>query len=89
MQEAICYSGQPLTHPCLRPIYPNLLQCCAAEDMLAAVAHATGSAIGIAVERLETVSLAGLPEHLFTTDMSAAHIRYNAWARDASIWMYV
>lgn len=44
--------------------------------MLAAIAHATGCTIGIAGERLETVSLAGLPEHFFTTDMSATHIRY-------------
>lgn len=47
-----------------------------AEDMLAAIATATGSLIGIPVGRLETVRIAGLPERLFTTDMSATHIRY-------------
>lgn len=44
--------------------------------MLAAIATATGCLIGIRVERLETVRLAGLPERLFTPDMSATHIRY-------------
>ena len=47
-----------------------------AEDMLAAVAHATGEQIGVSVERLQTISIAGLPEELFTADMSAARIRY-------------
>ena len=46
-----------------------------AEDMLAAIAHATKTRIGIAAERLHAVNLAGLPEHFFTTDMSSTHIR--------------
>lgn len=48
--------------------------------MLAAIASATDCLIGIPVGRLETVRLAGLPERLFTTDMSATHIRYVALA---------
>ncbi len=47
----------------------------AAEDMLAAIAHATGTAVGIAAERLNTVSIAGLPTELFTADMSSTRIR--------------
>lgn len=47
-----------------------------AEDMLAAVAHATDTCIGIAAERLETIKMAGLPVELFTTDMSSTRIRW-------------
>jgi len=47
----------------------------AAEDMLAAIAYATGVHIGIAAERLNTVSIAGLPTELFTADMSSTRIR--------------
>ena len=47
----------------------------AAEDMLAAIAHATGTPVKIAVERLNTVSIAGLPTELFTADMSSTRIR--------------
>ncbi len=43
--------------------------------MLAAIAHATGIPVGIAVERLNTVSIAGLPTELFTADMSSTRIR--------------
>lgn len=43
--------------------------------MLAAIAHATGFPVGIAAERLETVSIAGLPTQLFTADMSSTRIR--------------
>ncbi|KAL0027124.1 hypothetical protein WJX79_008077 [Trebouxia sp. C0005] len=45
------------------------------EDMLAAIAHATGTPVGVAAERLITVSIAGLPMELFTTDMSSTRIR--------------
>ncbi|DBA89480.1 TPA: 5' exonuclease Apollo [Trebouxia sp. C0004] len=45
------------------------------EDMLAAIAHATGVPVGIAAERLETVSIAGLPTELFTVHMSSTRIR--------------
>ncbi len=47
----------------------------AAEDMLAAIAHATGTPVGIAADRLNTVSIAGLPTQLFTADMSSTRIR--------------
>ena len=57
----------------------EVLWCYNVEDLLAAIAHATGCPMGVAVERMETVRLAGLPERLFTTDMSATHIRYVAW----------
>ena len=43
--------------------------------MLAAIAHATGIPVGIAAERLNTVSIAGLPTELFTADMSSTRIR--------------
>lgn len=57
----------------------------AAEDMLAAIAQATGCLVGIAVGRLETVKLAGLPEHLFTTDNSATRIRYRTWPQSIGL----
>ena len=43
--------------------------------MLAAIAHATGIPVGVAAERLNTVSIAGLPTELFTADMSSTRIR--------------
>ena len=46
--------------------------------MLAAVAHATGMPVGVPVKRLQTISIAGLPEELFTADMSATRIRWAA-----------
>ena len=52
-----------------------------AEDMLAAIANAIGLPVGLAVQRLETVSAAGLPMELFTTDMSSTCIRSAAAAR--------
>ena len=57
-------------------LHSDLPRLFAAEDMLAAIAHATGCLVGVPVRRLETVRLAGLPEHLFTTDNSATRIRY-------------
>ena len=47
-----------------------------AEDLLAAVAHATGTCIGIAADRLETIVTAGLPAQLFTTEMGFTRIRW-------------
>lgn len=48
------------------------------EDMLAAIAHATGDAVGVAAQRLETVRTAGLPMELFTADMASTRIRLAA-----------
>lgn len=48
----------------------------ATEDLLAAIAHAIGVPIGVAVGRLETVKIAGLPMELFTADMSSTRIRF-------------
>ena len=59
-------------------LLPHAVSSGAAEDMLAAIATGIGCLVGIPMGRLETVRLAGLPERLFTTDMSATHIRYVA-----------
>lgn len=51
-----------------------------AEDLLAAVANATGIRIGIAADRLHNVIAAGMPADLFTTDMGSTRIRWAAHA---------
>ena len=55
--------------------------------MLAAVAYATGKHVGVSVERMQTISIAGLPEELFTANMSATHIRYTVLSRSETLFV--